>query len=622
MATAVSNRKTKPILKWAGGKTQLLGDLMPRIPEEYGTYIEPFFGGGALFFAVRPESAIISDRNPEIINVYEQVANNVDEVIGLLKGFKNEEAFYYEMRERNPEELSAAEAAARTIYLNHTCYNGLYRVNKSGKFNTPFGCYKRPTICDESALRAASDALKKATIVCGDYKTVLRKYAKAGDFVFLDPPYLPVTPSGDFKRYTKEQFHEEDHRQLAGLVRELESRGCRVVLTNSNHPVVMELYDDYPMTVVQTRRHVSCQGSNRKGEDVIVDIGNVGEGSPKIDDQTGKYPQTRYMGSKRKMLKPIRDVLRRFEPKVAIDLFAGSGIVSYMFKAQGVQVLSNDYMWMSAVFTKALIENNSTKLDRGKASTLLEPAESNDHFVATKFKGLYFADEENDVIDTLRANIKMLENEYEQAIAMMALIRACTKKRPRGIFSYVGHRYDDGRKDLRKSIQEHFLDAVDLINDAVFDNGRKNLSVRGNALELNSGTPDLVYLDPPYYSRNSDNEYVRRYHFLEGLARDWDGVEIQENTKTKKFKSYPTPFSSEEGAEVAFRMLFEKYKDSVIVVSYSSNSLPDREKMIDLLSAQKKRVEVLPIDYTYGFGNQAAAKTHQNKVKEYLFIGY
>lgn len=621
MAAKASPRRAKPILKWAGGKTQLLDELMPRVPEHFGKYIEPFFGGGALFFALRPKDAVISDSNPEIINMYKQIAANLDEVISLLGEYANKEDEYYCVRDQNWEDLPKAEAAARTIYLNRTCYNGLYRVNKSGKFNTPFGGYKNPKICDKAALRAASETLQEATIACGDYQDVLKGYAVAGDFIFLDPPYLPVTPSGDFKRYTKEQFHEEDHRKLAKLAKELEKRGCHVILTNSNHPVTMELYEDYPMAIVQTRRHVSCRGYSRNGEDVIVDMG-APKAKADMSDQVRKYPQTRYMGSKQKMLAPIRDAVMRFKPETAIDLFAGSGVVSYMLKAQGIQVLSNDYMWMSSTFTKALIENNTARLSPEAALRLLEPAENNDHFVTTKFRGLYYENEDNETIDTLRANIKGIEDEYERAVAMMALIRACMKKRPRGIFSYTGHRYDDGRKDLQKSMREQFLEAVESINMAVFDNGKQNVSINGDALALDSQTPDLVYIDPPYYSKTSDNEYVRRYHFVEGIARDWDGVEIQEHTKTKKFKSYPTPFSTEIGAENAFEVMFDKYSKSVIVVSYSSNCLPDREKMIDLLSNQKKHVDVIPIDYTYGFGNQAAAKTHRNKVKEYLFIGY
>lgn len=277
---------------------------------------------------------------------------------------------------------------------------------------------------------------------------------------------------------------------------------------------------------------------------------------------------------------------------------------------------------MSATFAKALVENSGTTLSKEEAEALLRPSAASDGFVANTFEGLYYTDADNERIDDIRANIRLMDDKYKRAIAMMALIRACTKKRPRGIFSYTGHRYDDGRRDLQISMEEQFLEAVDAINEAVFDNGMPNVSVQGDALALEAEHADLVYIDPPYYSKISDNEYVRRYHFVEGLARDWKGVEIQEHTKTKKFKSYPTPFSTEAGAEDAFDRLFGRYADSVIVVSYSSNCLPDRETMVSMLTKYKKHVDVIPVDYTYGFGNQAAAKTHRNRVKEYLFIGY
>ena len=141
-------------------------------------------------------------------------------------------------------------------------------------------------------------------------------------------------------------------------------------------------------------------------------------------------------------------------------------------------------------------------------------------------------------------------------------------------------------------------------------------------MELKVETPDLVYIDPPYYSPLSDNEYVRRYHFVEGLARDWKGVEIQQNTLTKKFKSYPTPFSTRKGASDAFDLLFKKFKDSILIVSYSSNSLPAQDEMVAILAKYKKHVEVIPINYTYSFGNQSRAKSNRNKVQEYLFIGF
>lgn len=328
------------------------------------------------------------------------------------------------------------------------------------------------------------------------------------------------------------------------------------------------------------------------------------------------------MGSKRKLLGEILNVASRFEFDTVVDLFSGSGIVGYMFKSHGKTVISNDYMAMSATFTKAMVENNAVTLPMEEAEKLLIQQGEIDHFVSDTFKDLYYTDKENELIDILRTNIAAIDDQYKKAIAMTALIRACTKKRPRGIFTYIGHRYDDGRKDLQKSLSQQFLEAVEAVNNAVFDNHKDNKSVNGDAMALSVPTPDLVYIDPPYYSPLSDNEYVRRYHFIEGLARDWKGVEIQEHTKTKKFKSYPTPFSTKSGTYDAFDKLFSKFSDSILIISYSSNSLPTQEDMVALMKKYKANVEVVPVDYKYAFGNQADAKTHRNAVQEYLFVGY
>ena len=617
----------KPILKWAGGKTQMLGDLLPKVPSSYGRYIEPFFGGGAMFFALQPEQAVIADSNPELINLYRQVANHVDDVICQLKKYENTQEMFYAVRGQDWTMLPEAEAAARTIFLNKTCFNGLSRDNKKGRLNVHFGKYKNPKICDEEGLKAASAALKKAEIVCGDYLLVLEHYAQPGDFVFLDPPYLPISEYSDFKRYTKEQFYEEDHVELAKMVKTLHERGCHVILTNSNHPLVHELYAPFTIDVIQTKRHISCNGSTRKGEDVIVTIPpkqrTLIKLLPKpLPEQVSAYPPTRFMGSKSKLLSEIWSVASQFNVDTVVDLFSGSGIVGYMFKAQGKSVISNDYMAMSATFTKAMIENNTVTLPLEEAKRLLVAHKESDHFVSTKFQGLYYTDEENDLIDTLRTNIAAIRDPYKHAIAMTALIRACTKKRPRGIFTYTGHRYDDGRKDLQKSLAEQFLEAVEAVNSAVFDNGKVNRSKHGDAMDLRVEQADLVYIDPPYYSPLSDNEYVRRYHFVEGLARDWKGVEIQEHTQTKKFKSYPTPFSTRKGAADAFDRLFKKFTNSILIVSYSSNSLPTQDEMVAMMAKYKEHVEVIPIDYKYSFGNQNEAKTHRNSVQEYLFVGY
>lgn len=619
--------QAKPILKWAGGKTQMLSDLLPKVPSSYGRYIEPFFGGGAMFFALQPKNAIIADSNPELINMYREVAANVEKVIQYLKKYENTSEMFYAVREQEWTQLPQAEAAARTIFLNRTCFNGLYRVNKQGKFNVPYGKYTNPKICDDDGLKTASETLKKAEILCGDYLLVLEHYAQPGDFIFLDPPYLPISEYADFKRYTKEQFYEEDHVELAKIIMRLQERGCYIILTNSNHPLVHELYAPFTIDVIQTKRHISCNGSTRKGEDVIVTIPPKQQillklESQPLPQQVSAYPPTRFMGSKSKLLSEIWSVVSQFNVNTVVDLFSGSGVVGYMLKAQGKAVISNDYMAMSATFTKAMVENNSVTLPLGEAQNLLIAHKESDHFVADTFKGLYYSDEENDLIDTLRTNIAAMKDQYKQAIAMTALIRACTKKRPRGIFTYTGHRYDDGRQDLKKSLSQQFIEAVEAVNKAVFDNGKTNYSKHGDAMDLKVENTDLVYIDPPYYSPLSDNEYVRRYHFVEGLARDWKGVEIQEHTQTKKFKSYPTPFSTRKGAADAFDKLFKKFANSILVVSYSSNSQPTQDEMVAIMAKYKEHVEVIPIDYKYSFGNQSEAKTHRNSVQEYLFVGY
>lgn len=616
----------KPILKWAGGKSQMLNSLLLKVPGKYGKYIEPFFGGGALFFALRPHRAIISDSNPELINMYRQVANHVDDLILHLSKYKNTDETFYSVRNIDWNKLSPVEAAARTIFLNKTCFNGLYRVNKNGQFNVPFGRYSNPKICDPEALKHASTVLQKATICLGDYFQILEQYAESGDFIYLDPPYLPISKYSDFKRYTKEQFYEDDHIKLAKLVARLHKKGCYVILTNSNHPLVHELYSDFKIEVVQTKRYISCDSINRKGEDVIVTAYPIQQLSLPIfheplSQQVKAYPSTRFMGSKNKLLPQLWEVASQFDFETVVDLFSGSGIVGYMFKSQGKSVFSNDYMVMSATFSKAMVENNFVTLSNKDAQNLLTPCPT-DHFVENTFRGLYYSDEDNRMIDILRTNIATLCNPYEHAIAMTALIRACIKKRPRGIFTYTGNRYNDGRKDLQKSFEQQFLEAVDAINKAVFYNGCPCKSNYGDAMEFRNTDVDLVYIDPPYYSPLSDNEYVRRYHFVEGLARNWQGVEIQHDTCTKKFKSYPTPFSTRTGTICAFDMLFKKFANSVLIVSYSSNSQPTKDEMLAIIAKYKKRIEVIPIDYKYSFGNRSNAKMNHNCVQEYLFVCY
>jgi DNA adenine methylase len=249
----------------------LLPHLRARLPAAYGRYVEPFVGGGALFFALAPGDAVIGDANPELINLYRRVATEVEAVIGHLSAMTvSAEAFYAE-RARDWRALEPARAAARTIYLNKTCFNGLYRVNRQGAFNVPFGRHATPPrICDAPRLRAAAARLARATIVEGDWRDTVDRHAGRGDLVFLDPPYLPVSPYSDFKRYTATQFGADDHRAMAPVVERLRARGCHVVLTNANHPLLAEIFPEAEITVVAARRAVNCRPGGRRGEDAIL----------------------------------------------------------------------------------------------------------------------------------------------------------------------------------------------------------------------------------------------------------------------------------------------------------------------------------------------------------------
>jgi len=337
-------------------------------------------------------------------------------------------------------------------------------------------------------------------------------------------------------------------------------------------------------------------------------------------DQFSYFPGTRYMGSKNKIIHEIWEILKNYEFKSFFDAFAGSNVVSYFMKCKGKNTITNDFMTISYYTSKAIIENSHIELQKDNIEFILKN-ENDENFITNTFKDLYFSDSDNKFLDKVRFNISLIDNEYKKSIAFSSLIRACMKKRPRGIFTFIGHRYDDGRNDIKKSLKEHFIENIDVFNNAVFDNESKCRSFKSDINQLNINA-DLVYFDPPYYTPNSDNDYVRRYHFVEGLATNWKGLEIQENTITKKFKSYESPFSKKENAYLAFDKLIKQYKNSIIAISYSSNSLPTKEEMIEILSKYKNKVEVYEIDHLYSFGNQNhMAGNGFNRVKEYLFIG-
>lgn len=252
-----------PFLKWAGGKGQIVEQITRYAPTRFARYIEPFLGGGALFFYIGSPGSLLNDLNDELINTYRVVQNNVEQLIEALQGLPYAEDFYYEMRNRRPAQMTDLERATRFIYLNRTCFNGLYRVNKRNEFNVPFGRYTNPVICDPERLRAASAALREARLFSEDYETFLLREAQPNDFIYIDPPYHPVSEYSDFKRYTSAQFYEDDQRKLASLTRQLVERGCYVLASNSDTPLTRELYEGFELVKIKARRNINKSADKR-----------------------------------------------------------------------------------------------------------------------------------------------------------------------------------------------------------------------------------------------------------------------------------------------------------------------------------------------------------------------
>lgn len=256
--------KVRPFVKWAGGKTQLLNELSRSVPKRYNTYYEPFVGSGALFFHLLPDRAAINDSNKELVNAYLVIKDKVEDLINHLRTHINCQKYYYRIRALDPNKLSDVERASRFIFLNRTCYNGLYRVNKRDQFNVPYGKYKNPKMCNQKNLRLVSKVLRAVDlqIKAKDYKEAICGTGKA-DFIYLDPPYYPISKHSDFKRYTKDFFYKEDHIKLAKEFSSLTKRGCYVMLSNSYCDFTLNLYKDFNCHVVRARRNINKNGNDR-----------------------------------------------------------------------------------------------------------------------------------------------------------------------------------------------------------------------------------------------------------------------------------------------------------------------------------------------------------------------
>ena len=259
-----------PFVKWAGGKTSLLPELLKHVPDRLRRYHEPFVGGGALFFAVAPRRAVLSDANGELIHCWRQVRDDVHGVLDALAGHAYERSRFEAVRALDPLRLPPAQRAARFIYLNKTCFNGLWRVNRAGRFNVPFGRYRNPTFYDPGLLLRASQALRGVQIFRAPFESSLQR-ALPGDFVYLDPPYDPVSLTSSFTSYTRDAFTWEDQKRLAAGCAALDRRGVRFLLSNSATPRIRALYRGFEQRVVRAPRHISCKGEGRgRVEELLV----------------------------------------------------------------------------------------------------------------------------------------------------------------------------------------------------------------------------------------------------------------------------------------------------------------------------------------------------------------
>ena len=265
-----------PVLKWVGGKRQLMSEIEKVLPKTYTTYYEPFIGGGAVLFELQPKKAVINDVNGELINLYNVIKDDVELLIEDLKKHENTPEYFYSIRELDRkkdkyENLSNVEKASRIVYLNKTCFNGLFRVNKAGEFNSPFGKYKNPNIVDEVTLRAVSKYFNKADIkiLNGDFEASLKGIRK-GAFVYLDPPYDPVSNSANFTGYDKGGFNRDEQIRLKKLCDKLDKKGVKFLLSNSATDFIKDLYKDYNIKIVNAKRAINSNGNARGEVDEVL----------------------------------------------------------------------------------------------------------------------------------------------------------------------------------------------------------------------------------------------------------------------------------------------------------------------------------------------------------------
>ncbi len=333
--------------------------------------------------------------------------------------------------------------------------------------------------------------------------------------------------------------------------------------------------------------------------------------------RAGLFPRLRYMGSKYRLIPHLAQAFTELGGATALDAFSGSGVVSYLLKACGYQVTANDFLTFPAVIARASVVNQDVILSADDIAGICGPPADDRDYIQRTFGGIYFTAADLRFLDSAWSHIDRMEG-HRRALAIAALVLSAARRQPRGVFTVTGLRYDDGRRDLRLPLREHFAERAADYNGVVFDSGRPCAASSCDVFDLPPGGHDVVYLDPPYAPPRDDNCYIKRYHFLEGLSVYWRGQAPLETTRTRKLPKRYTPFSYPRTVTEALRGTVQRFGDSALVLSYSSNAVPDAATIEGLLREVKRHVEVRVIDHTYAFGTHQAAR--RRTAREYLFI--
>src|SRR4051794_34033301 len=327
------------------------------------------------------------------------------------------------------------------------------------------------------------------------------------------------------------------------------------------------------------------------------------------------YPRIRFMGSKHRLAPRLAEIFAALPDGPAVDAFSGSGVVAHTLKAAGREVRANDQLAFAATIAEAVVANDGVRLGAEDVETICSPNRDGRDFIARTFDGLYFPRADHEFLDAAWSHVEELAGP-RRALALSALCLAAARKQPRGVFTVTTPRYDDGRRQLRMSLESLFREAVGDLNAAVLPGPA---SARcGDVFGLDPGDAVLAYLDPPYAPARDDTCYVKRYHFLEGLATYWRGQEIMWETRTRKLAKRHTPFASKRTATHALERLFERFKESTLVVSYGSNAAIDVSELESMLRRHKRNVRTLEIPHRYAFGTHANATRRLSR--EYVLI--